>query len=139
MKWLKYIGYIEFVWWWGERVVCKVIFMSNPTRGYVMLNWVVVELGFWQLFSFVPIVRLEIFCRSTSQNKKPFKYCKILSLIFRCVTQQKQPHPLPIVHQFLSYYKYITPSIITTYNTSYTKTVISDFLTNSQSHNSTKT
>ena len=44
------IGNIEFVWWgMGGGVVCKVIFVSNPTLGYVRLSWVVVELGFWQL------------------------------------------------------------------------------------------
>ena len=41
------IANIEFVWW-GGGVVCKIIFMSNPTLGYVSLSWVVVELGFWQ-------------------------------------------------------------------------------------------
>ena len=45
-SWL-HLADIEFVWW-GGGVVCKIIFMSNPTLGYVSLSWVVVELGFWQ-------------------------------------------------------------------------------------------
>ena len=50
------IADIEFLWWWlGGGVVCKVIFVSNPT--YVRLSWVVVELGFWQYFDRAWVVR----------------------------------------------------------------------------------
>ena len=50
------IANIEFLWWGvgGGGVVCKVIFMSNPTFGYVRLSWVVVELGFWQQHEILP-------------------------------------------------------------------------------------
>ena len=33
-----YIANIEFVRWGVGGVVCKVIFMSNPTKGYVRLS-----------------------------------------------------------------------------------------------------
>ena len=52
----------EFLWW---GVVCKVIFMSSPTWGYVRLSWVVVELGFWQFgfqLFFFPNLWLIISC-----------------------------------------------------------------------------
>ena len=66
------IGNIEFLWWgggWGGGVVCKVIFMSNPTLGYVRLSWVAVELGVWQnLLLYYFIIWTIYFIFSLIQN-----------------------------------------------------------------------
>ena len=58
---------LEFRWWVGGG--CKVIIMSNLTRLRLGFGWVVVRLGFWQLWPFSLYFSLFLVWKGPLQRK----------------------------------------------------------------------